>query len=407
MSHDSPGGLPARFWCGIDWGGRFHQVCVLDDTGRQLVSRKIAHTVEGLAALVAMIASLSGAVRIAIERAEGLLVEHLQEYCDTEIYCVSPKISARARERYRMAAAKSDEFDAYVLADTLRHQHAQWRPLATPSALLAELTAVSRDRQRILDMQVDTENRLRAILEAYHPAPLHLFSSLDRDITLQFIRTYPTPAQAGRITAARMGVFTSRHGYTGRQKAEALLERMHPHLISASDGTVAGKALAAKAFAEQLALLNTHLRLHDKRLGELLDVHPDTPVFTSFPGVGPVIAGVLISEMGESRERFPSPPSLLAETGLAPVTKASGRTRQVRFRYAANRRMRHAIDWWMFVATREDPWSADIYQHARAAGQPHHRALRGLGARWVRILWRCWHDHTTYDPAVHHRMTAA
>ncbi|MCA4726607.1 IS110 family transposase [Mycolicibacterium fortuitum] len=406
MNQSSPQ-LRDGFWCGIDWGGRFHHLCILDDDGQQLHSRKIAHTVEGLGVLIAMITSLTGAVRFAIERAEGLLIEHLQHHCDAEIYCVSPKISARARERYRMAAAKSDEFDAYVLADTLRHQHAQWRPLATRSPALAELTAISRDRQRILDMQVDTENRLRAILEAYHPAPLHLFSSLDRDITLAFIRTYPTPAQASRITTARMGGFTSRHGYSGRQKPEALVTRMQPHLLSASEGTVAGKALAAKAFTEQLTLLNAHLRAHDKRLGELLDAHPDTPIFTSFPGIGPVTAAVLISEMGEARQRFPSAPALLAETGLAPVTKASGRTRQVRFRYAANRRMRHAIDWWMFVAVREDPWSADCYQQARTAGQPHHRALRGLGARWVRILWRCWQDRTVYDPTIHHRQTAA
>lgn len=171
-----------------------------------------------------------------------------------------------------------------------------------------------------------------------------------------------------------------------------------PHLLTASEGTVAGKSLAAKAFTEQLGLLNTHLRAHDKRMRELLDAHPDTPIFTSFPGIGPVIAAVLISGMGETRERFASASALLAETGLAPVTKASGRTRQVRFRCAANRRMRHAIDWWMFVAVREDPWSADTYQQARAAGQPHHRALRGLGARWVRIPWRCWQDRTIYDP---------
>ncbi len=406
MNQGSPHRQREGLWCGIDWGGRCHHVCVLDDDGQKLISRQIAHTVEGLTTLVAVLASLAGAVRIAIERAEGLLVEYLQHHCDAEIYCVSPKISARARERYRMAAAKSDGFDAFVLADTLRHQHAQWRPLATPSPLLAELRAISRDRQRILDMQVDTENRLRAVLDAYHPAPLHLFSSLDRDITLAFVRTYPTPARAGRITAARMGAFIGRHGYSGRQSPETLVERMRPHLLSASEGTVAGKALAAKAFAEQLSLLNAHLRVHDKRLHELLDAHPDTPIFTSFPGIGTVIAGVLISEIGEARDRFPSAPSLLAESGLAPVTKASGRTRQVRFRYAANRRMRHAIDWWMFVATREDPWSADIYQQARAAGQPHHRALRGLGARWVRILWRCWNDHTTYDPTIHHRLAA-
>lgn len=180
-------------FCGIDWGGYSHQICVVDTRGAEVGHHKITHTVDGLAALVALIASIAGPVRIAIERAEGLLVEYLQQYCDAEIYCVSTKISARARERYRMASAKSDEFDAYVLADTLRHQYRQWRPLAAPSPLLAELTAVSRDRKRILDMQVDTENRLRAMMEAYHPGPLHLFSSLDRDISLEFIRRYPTP----------------------------------------------------------------------------------------------------------------------------------------------------------------------------------------------------------------------
>lgn len=69
--------------------------------------------------------------------------------------------------------------------------------------------------------------------------------------------------------------------------------------------------------------------------------------------------------MGEDRAKYPSAASLLAETGLAPVTRASGRTRQVRFRYAANKRMRHAIDWWMFVAIREDPhWSGVLYEQA-------------------------------------------
>lgn len=78
--------------------------------------------------------------------------------------------------------------------------------------------------------------------------------------------------------------------------------------------------------------------------------------------------------MSEARTLYLSAPSFLAETGLVPVTKASGRMRQVRFRCAANGRMRHAFDWCMFVALHEDPWSADIYQQARDAGPPHHGA---------------------------------
>lgn len=45
---------------------------------------------------------------------------------------------------------------------------------------------------------------------------------------------------------------------------------------------------------------------------------------------------------------------LLAETGTAPVTRASGRSRTVRFRYAANKRMRHAIDWQAFTSVRDN-----------------------------------------------------
>nr|WP_218681168.1 hypothetical protein [Rhodococcus qingshengii] len=49
-----------------------------------------------------------------------------------------------------------------------------------------------------------------------------------------------------------MGAFTGRLGYTGRVPAQTLVDRMTPHLLSASEGTVTGKALSANAFAEQL-----------------------------------------------------------------------------------------------------------------------------------------------------------
>ena len=95
-------------------------------------------------------------VGVAIERAEGLLVEHLQAH-QHRLFCVSPKMSARARERYRMAPTKSDAFDAFVLADSLRHEHTHWRALATPSPLLAELRVLTRDRERIVWNQRDVE----------------------------------------------------------------------------------------------------------------------------------------------------------------------------------------------------------------------------------------------------------
>jgi transposase len=387
---------------GVDWGNSHHQLCVLDSAGRVLEQGKFSHDSVGLHALHEQLGRQGPVEGIAIERSEGLLVESLQDW-GYRLFCVSPKMSARARERYRLAPTKSDAFDAFVLADSLRHEHRHWRSLAVPSPLLAELRALTRDRERLIGNQRDVENQLRAVVLTYHPAVLHLFSSLDRDITLAFLRDYPTPAQAGRVGAARMAAFCTRHGYSGRTKPELLVERLRANLLSASPGTATGKAFSAMLFVDQLELLNNQLRVITKRIRELLAQHPDAPIFLSFPGMGAVTAAIMLAEMGEDRGRFPTAQVLLAETGTAPVTRASGRSHTVRFRYAANKRMRHAIDWWTFVSVRENDWAHQAYEQARARGQQHNRALRGIGARWTRILWRAWVDGTPYDPARHLR----
>lgn len=385
---------------GLDWGNSRHQLCVLDARGKPVHQGSFTHDVAGLERLDGRLRAHGTVTGIAIERAEGLLVERLQEQ-GHRLFCVSPKMSARARERYRLAPAKSDALDAFVLADSLRHEHRHWRPLAAPSPLLAELRALTRDRERVVSNQRDVENQLRAIVLAYHPAVLGLFSSLDRDISLSFLRDYPTPEQASRVGTARMAAFCARHGYSGRTPPEVLAGRLRACLLTASAGTVSGKQFTALMFIEQLELLNAQVRAVTRRISSRLAAHPDAAIFLSFPGMGDVTAATMLAEMGEDRSRFPAVSVLLAETGTAPVTRSSGRSRTVRFRYAANKRMRHALDWQAFVSVRDNDWARTAYQQARDRGQPHNRALRGIGARWVRILWRCWTDHATYDPATH------
>ena len=390
-------------FAGIDWGGEHHQLCVVDGVGRRLTEKRVAHNVAGLTELQQDLRRYGGRLPIAVERAEGLLVERLQA-AGHLVFPVSPRITARARERYKIAAVKDDRFDAFVLADTLRHEHLRWRPLAVPSALLGEIKALTRDRDRLLGTQQTVEHQLRMILESYHPAPVRLFSSVDRQITLSFVLDYPTPATASRVKTTRMQGFLTRHHYTGRVPAQVLAERMRANLLSGAAGTVAGKSFSAQSFARLLDLLNTQLAEYDDAIAAAVAEHCDAVIFGSFPGVGPVLTGVLLAEIGEDRRRFPEPAVLLAEAGLAPVTRASGRSRSVRFRYAANTHLRDAAMWWAFNSLKTSPWAAAAFRQARdQRGQRYHRALRGLAARWMRILWRCWTDHTTYDPARHPR----
>ena len=268
----NPTSWPA--FAGIDWGEEHHQLCVVDVDGRRRTQQRVTHDVAGLADLQTALRRFGDCLPIAIERSEGLLVEHLQSLGHA-VFSVSPRISARARERYKVASVKDDRFDAFVLADTLRHEHQHWRPLSVPSPLLAEIKALTRDRDRLLETQQAVESQLRMILEAYHPAPARLFSSVDRQITLSFVRDYPTPAIAGRVKATRMGGFLSRHHYTGRTQAQVLAERMRANLLTGSPGTVAGKSFSAQNFARLLELLNTQLAEFDERLAELNLTSPE------------------------------------------------------------------------------------------------------------------------------------
>ena len=98
---------------------------------------------------------------------------------------------------------------------------------------------------------------------------------------------------------------------------------MRAHLLSASPGTVAGKSFSAQSFTRLLQLLNAQLADYDDAIAAAVAEHPDRPIFASFPGVGPIGTAVLLAEIGEDHAHYPTVEILLAEAGLAPVTRAS------------------------------------------------------------------------------------
>ena len=189
-----------------------------------------------------------------------------------------------------------------------------------------------------------------------------------------------------------------RHGYSGRVPAEMLVDRLRIHLLSATPGSIEGHRYGALALVDQIELLNRQLKCFDLRVAETFARHPDASIFAGFPAAGPVIAASLLAEIGEDRARFPTVDVLLAEAGLAPVTCASGKVTRVRFRRACNTRLRDTFNWWAYTLKRIDEPSRVSYLAALDRGQHSHRALRSIGARWARILWRCWQDGVTFDP---------
>jgi transposase len=121
----------------------------------------------------------------------------------------------------------------------------------------------------------------------------------------------------------------------------------------------------------------------------------------SFPRAGRINAAQMLAELGNERQRFTSYEHLAAEAGVAPVTQASGKYRAVTFRWACNKRLRRALTTFADNSRHASHWAAHVYQQARARGCDHPHATRILARAWLRVLWRCWQDRTSYDPIRH------
>ena len=85
-------------YAGLDWGGAHHQLAVVDDDGRELFNTRHRHDREGLANICSALTGLSDLVGVAIERSDGIVVDELQAHA-MAVFPVSPRVSARARER--------------------------------------------------------------------------------------------------------------------------------------------------------------------------------------------------------------------------------------------------------------------------------------------------------------------
>ena len=126
----------------------------------------------------------------------------------------------------------------------------------------------------------------------------------------------------------------------------------------------------------------------------------------SFPRAGQICAAQITAELGGVRERFPHPDALAMEAGCAPVTKQSGKSRSVVFRWARNRRLRAAVTCFADNSRHASPWAAKLYARARHRGCDHPHAIRILARAWFSVLWRAWQDGRTYDPDKHRAAAA-
>lgn len=312
---------------GWDWGSTAHDVTVIDSAGERVHRMAIPHTEDGIARAVAKLADYGdpGELPVAIEATRGLVVDRLPG-AGHPVIPVHPNAFHAVRPRWGAARAKNDPGDSFKLADYARTDIHRLPVLVPTLPETLELQALTRQRDCQLALRIAAVSQLAALLDQHWPGGKTIFAQLHSPIALDFLDRYPTPQAATSLTPARIEGFCRRRGYSGRRSGAELLDRLRRTPISASR---LGEPIVAQLIRGQVAVvraLQAGIDTLDTVIAEKATAHPYAGLLADLPRIGTLNLAQIIGEVGPILERATSFDQLAAETGLAPVTRSSGKT---------------------------------------------------------------------------------
>jgi len=389
---------------GIDWADDHHDICVINEQGQELKHFQISNDSEGFLNLLKEVQTLeveAKEIAFCLEKSHGLLVDFLLDHGFT-VYPINPKSAERMRDRHASSKKKDDRFDAFVLADTLRTDRHRLVPLAPDSEIARELRALVQDREHLVQAKTRVVNQMTSCLKEYYPVALEIFSTLQGEIVLTFLKAYSTPEILSHLNFKTFRRFLEEHHYPWKMvkktPEELYQEVRSPKWQMKPDPVVQKtKSRLLLALIDQLQTLMGQVKQYDQAISELMGQHPDNDIFSSLPGAGEKLGPKLAAHFGEDRKRFKNFESVQRFAGTAPITQQSGTYRHVQRRIACQQSFQNTLFQYAFVTLRRCLWAKKYYQEKRKAGKTHATALRALANKWAKIIFTLWKNRERYQ----------
>lgn len=400
-----------KVFVGDDWAEAHHDVHLMKENGDKRVAKQLPEGLDGIArfhALAAEFADDPSEVIIGIETERGMWVQALIAAGYT-VYAINPLSVSRYRDRHSLAGAKSDPGDAKVLADLVRTDRHNHRPVAGDTEDAGGLKVLARAHQNLIWDRTRHTNRLRNDLREYFPAALEAFDELSHRDAVAVLGNAPHPDQARQLSIAQIRSALKRGGRQRNldTRAADIQEALRTPHLAASPAVATAFAASTKALVAVIEGINHAIFDLETELASSFNQHPDADIYLSLPGLGVTLGARVLAEFGDDPERYDDAKSRRNYAGTSPRTIASGTKRAVLARHVRNRRLYDAIDQWAFCSITTSPGCRQFYDQRRTAGDLHHQALRALGNRLVGYLHGCLRTHQPYNEhtAWAHRQT--
>ncbi|MGV0646781.1 IS110 family transposase, partial [Mycolicibacterium sp. XJ2546] len=344
---------------GDDWAEDHHDVHVMDSDGARLASRRLPEGLAGIRGfheLVAAHAEEPTQVVIGIETDRGLWVEALAA-AGYEVFAVNPLAVARYRDRHQVSGAKSDAADAKLLADLVRTDRHNHRPIAGDTPDVEAIKVLARAHQNLIWSRNRNTNALRSALREYYPAALEAFDDLSGRDALAILGRAPTAADAARLSVSKIRSALKAAGRQRNLDAKALeiQAALRVEQLAAPAAVTAAFGATTRAAVGIITELNHQIADLEAELATHFETHPDADIYLSLPGLGVILGARVLGEFGDDPNRYTTAKSRKNYAGTSPLTIASGKKRAVLARHVRNRRLYDAIDQWAFCALTNSP----------------------------------------------------
>ena len=390
---------------GDDWAEDFHDVELMDEAGRRLAKARLPEGVTGVARLHAMIAEQLGedadeaGVRIGIETDRGPWVAALVAAGYT-VYAVNPLQASRYRDRHSVSGAKSDPADAHILADMVRTDAHQLRPVAADSPEAEAIKVLARAHKTLIWERTRHVLRLRHALREYFPAALEAFDDLDAPDTLELLGKAPDPASAAKLNRSQIRAALK---HARRRDVDTKTTRIQAALRGEQlgrDAVITGAyAATTRSIVAVLGALDEQVKTLQGQVEEHFGRHPDAEIILSQPGMGPILGARVLAEFGDASGRYADAKARKNYAGTSPITRASGKKKVALARFVHNDRLIDALISQAQSALQASAGARAYYDKQRARDLGHNAALRQLANRLVGILHGCLKTRTPYDEA--------
>lgn len=405
------GGLACAAFVGIDWADEKHDVCELSAAGDKPHRETIPQDAEAIAAWVARLRIQFGGrpVAVCLKQARGPLLYALMQYELLVLFPINPAQLASYRAAFVPSGAKDDLSDAELLARFVKEHHERLRAWRPDDETTRGLRLMTEQRRNWVQQRVDLENQLRQRLKESYPLALSLLGQGDLSSAafLDLLAKFPTQAELQRASPKQLEKWLPKR----RRRAddpppeEALRARIAELRKAApltKDRAILDHArLVIVHVVESIRTLKKAVAECDAKIAELFAQHPDRAIWDSVDGAGKALAPRLAAAFGSDRDKFATAADLQNLSGIAPITRASGKTKVVLKRWACPKFLRQTFHELAHHSIRCSRWAAAYVAMRKAAGVDYQTIVRALAFKWIRILFRCWKLREPYDEARH------